>query len=77
MGKSHARCLIDKKNGKGKKKEIVCFLFCLPRDSPFAPMSRSPIPSVKYVYAIDYKSMIGGYRILLVMNSVNPLLIPL
>ena len=26
---------------------------------------------------VDYKSMIGGYRTLLVMNSVNPLLIPL
>jgi hypothetical protein len=32
------------------------------------------LPSVKYVYAVDYKSMIGGYRTLLVMNS---LLIPL
>jgi hypothetical protein len=29
------------------------------------------------VYAVDYKSMIGGYRTLLVMNSVNPFLIPL
>jgi hypothetical protein len=27
--------------------------------------------------AVDYKSMIGGYRALLVMNSVNPLLIRL
>ena len=35
------------------------------------------LPSVKYVYAVDYKSMIGGCRTLLVMNSVNPLLIPL
>ena len=42
-----------------------------------APVSRSQLPSVKYVYAVDYKSMIGGYRTLLVMNSVNPLLIPL
>ena len=41
------------------------------------PMSRSQLISVKYVYAVDCKSMIGGYRTLLVMNSVNPLLIPL
>ena len=41
------------------------------------PMSHSQPPSVKYVYAIDYKSMIGGCRTLLVMNSVNPLLIHL
>jgi hypothetical protein len=40
-------------------------------------MSRPQPPSVKYVYAVDYKSMIGGYRTLSVMNSVNPLLIPL
>jgi hypothetical protein len=40
-------------------------------------MSRSQLPRVKYVYVVDYKSMIGGYRTLLVMNSVNPLLIPL
>ncbi len=40
-------------------------------------MSRSQLPGVKYVYAVDYKSMIGGYRTLLVMNSVNPGLIPL
>jgi hypothetical protein len=44
-------------------------------------MSRSQLPSVKYVYAVDYKSMIGGYRTLpqtlLAMNPVNPLLIPL
>ena len=33
--------------------------------------------SFQYVYTVDYKSMIGGYRTLLVMNSVNPLLIPL
>ena len=52
----------------------------LPRNTVRAlhvPMSRSQLPSVKYVYAVDYKSMIGGYRTLLVMNSVNPLLIPL
>ena len=63
----------------GKQKEKVFFLFCFPRVSPFiiAPMSRSQLPSVKYVYAVDYKSMIGGCRTLLVMNSVNPLLIPL
>ena len=39
--------------------------------------TRSKLPSVKSVYAVDYKSMIGGYRTLLVMNLVNPLLIPL
>ncbi len=61
------------KKGDGKKK----FLFCFPRDSPFAPISRSQLPSVKYVYAVDYKSMIGGNRTLFVMNSVNPLLVPL
>ena len=42
-----------------------------------APMSRVQLPRVKYVYVVDYKSMIGGYRTLLVMNSVNALLIPL
>ena len=42
-----------------------------------APMSRVQLPSVKYVYTVDNKSMIGGYRTLLVMNSVNALLIPL
>ena len=41
------------------------------------PMSRSQLISVKYVYAVDCKSVIGGYRTLSVMNSVNPLLIPL
>jgi hypothetical protein len=72
-------CLDKQKNGWGKKERerIFPFLF-FPRDSPLdAPMSRSQLPSVKYVYAVDYKSMIGGYRTLLVMNSVNPLLIPL
>ncbi len=77
MGKSHAHCLSGKKNGLGKKEEKVFFLICFSHDSPFAPMSRSRLPSVKYVYAVDYKSMIGGYGTLLVMNSVNPLLIPL
>jgi hypothetical protein len=43
-----------------------------------APMSRFQLHSVKYVFAVDYNSMIGGYRTpVLVMNSVNPLLIPL
>jgi hypothetical protein len=38
-----------------KKKEKVFFHFCFPRDSPFilAPMSRSQLPSVKCVYAVD------------------------
>ncbi len=39
-------------------------------------MLHSQQPRVKYVHVVDYKSMIGGYRTLLVMNSVNPLLIP-
>jgi hypothetical protein len=39
-------------------------------------MSRFQLPIVKYVYVVDYKSMIGGYRTLLAMNSVNQLLIP-
>ena len=51
-----------------RNRKYFSFLFSTPR---------SQLPSVKYVYAVDYKSMIGGYRTLLVMNSVNPLLIPL
>ena len=53
---------------KKEIESIFSFLFSTPR---------SQLPSVKYVYAVDYKSMIRGYRTLLVMNSVNPLLIPL
>ncbi len=53
-----------------KKKDKVLVLFCFARDNPFAPMSRSQLPSVEYV-AVDYKSMIGGYRTLSVMNSVK------
>jgi hypothetical protein len=77
--KTPIACCLKIKRSVEKKKEKVFFLFCFPRDSPFiiAPMSRSQLPSVKYVYVVDYKSMIGGYRTLLVMNSVNPLLIPL
>ena len=56
--------------GWGKKEIESIFLF------PFST-SRPQLPSVKYVYVVDYKSMIGGYRTLLVMNSVNPFLIPL
>ena len=64
--------------GKKERESIFPFLFSAPaRLTLDAPMSRSQLPSVKYVYAVDYKSMIGGYRTLLVMNSVNPLLIPL
>jgi hypothetical protein len=64
-----ASCCLDQKSVREKKIESVfSFLFSTPR---------SQLPSVKYVYAVDYKSMIGGYRTLLVMNSVNPLLIPL
>jgi len=51
----------------------IFFLFCFSA----RPTSRSQLPSVKCVYAVDYKSMIGGFRTLLVMNSVFPLLIPL
>jgi hypothetical protein len=51
-----------------RNRKYFSFLFSTPH---------SQLPSVKYVYVIDYKSMIGGYRTLLVMNSVNPLLIPL
>jgi hypothetical protein len=51
-----------------RNRKFLSFLFSTPR---------SQLPSVKYVYAVDYKSMIGGYRTLLVMNSENPLLIPL
>jgi hypothetical protein len=72
-------CLKIKRSVEKKKEGKVFFLFCFPRDSPFiiTPMSHSQLPIVKYVYVVDYKSMIGGYRTLLVMNSVNPLLIPL
>jgi hypothetical protein len=51
-----------------RNRKYFSFLFSTPR---------SQLPSVKYVNAVDYKSMIGGYRTLLVMNSVNPLLNPL
>jgi hypothetical protein len=54
----------------GKRNRKYFFSFLVFRTMP-------QLPSVKYVYAVDYKSMIGGYRTLLVMNSVNPLLIPL
>ena len=40
-------------------------------------LSMKDVFFVENVYAVDYKSMIGGYRTLLVMNSVNPLLFPL
>ena len=53
---------------KKEEERIFSFLFSAPH---------SQLPSVKYVYAVDYKSMIGGYRTILVMNSVNPLLTPL
>ncbi len=74
MGKLPSTAVKKIKRSVGKKKEKVFFLFCFPSDSPFiiAPMSRSQLRSVKYVYAVDYKSMIGGFRTLLVMNSVNP-----
>jgi hypothetical protein len=64
--------LLDKKR-LAREKEKEFFFPCFST----RPMSRSQLPSVKYVYAVDYKSMIGGYRTLLVKNSVNPLLIPL
>jgi hypothetical protein len=63
--------LLQKESRVGWKKEIESiFSFLVFHTMP-------QLPSVKYVYAVDYKSMIGGYRTLLVMNSVNPLLIPL
>jgi hypothetical protein len=45
-----------KKEMKKRKETILFFLFCFPRASPFAPMSRYQLPSVKYVYAVDYKT---------------------
>jgi hypothetical protein len=73
-------CFREKKRLE-KRKSILFFSSVFrvipPRRSLDEPMSRSQLPSVKYVYTVDYKSMIGGYRTLLVMNSVNPLLIPL
>ncbi len=69
--------VLDKRNGwLGKKKEKM-FTTRYPVKALDKPMSHTQLPSVKYVYVVDYKSMIGGYRTLLVMNSVNPLLIPL
>ena len=68
----------DNRNGWRKKK--IFFLFPFSARSIRAlslSVSSSHLPSVKYVYVINYKSMIGGCRTLLVMNSVNPLLIPL
>ena len=64
---------------KKERENVFSFLFSAryPVRALDAPMSRSQLPSVKYVYAVDYKSMIGGCRTLLVMNSVNPSLIPL
>ncbi len=74
-------CCLDKHKTDGKKKEKVFFFFSvfrtITRLALDSPMSHSQLPNVKYVYAVDYKSMIGGYRTLLVMNSVNPFLIPL
>jgi hypothetical protein len=70
----------NKYYGKSPRKRKYFFfsvLRAIARLALNAPMSRSQLHSVKYVYAVDYKSMIGGYRPLLVMNSLNPLLIPL
>ena len=77
------RCLCLLCRGKGHAHIIkstgsrLLFFRAIARFALDAPMSRSQLPTVKYVYDVDYKSMIGGYRTLLVMNSVNPLLIPL
>jgi len=73
--KSHPYCCTDKKNGWGKR-ERKYFYFSVFRAIAHLALW-SQLPSVKYVYAVDYKSMIGGYRTLLVINSVNPWLIPL
>ena len=82
MGNPHACCCPDKKNGWGKRKTKYFFFSVFRviqkrKNTLDQPMSRFQLPSVKYVYAFDYKSRIGGYRTLLVMNSVNPFLIPL
>ena len=61
--------------GLGKKKEENIFLFCFL--TTLRLMSHFQLPIVKDVYVVEYKSMIGGYKTLLVMNSVNPFLIPL
>ncbi len=62
-------CCLDQKSVRKKEIESI-FSFLVFHATP-------QLPSVKYVYAVDYKSMIGGCRTLIVMNSVNPLLIPL
>ena len=67
---SHRLLVVWIRNRLGKKEIESIFSFLVFHATP-------QVPSVKYVYAVDYKSMIGGYRTLLVMNSVNPLLIPL
>jgi hypothetical protein len=46
-----------------------------PRLTVDAPMSRSQLSSVKYVYVVDYKSMIGGYRTLLVNNEFGEVIV--
>jgi hypothetical protein len=74
--------LLVVKNGlEEKKKEKVSVFRPIARLTLDTPMSQSQLPSVKYVYPVDYKSMIGRYRTLLVINSLliglNPLLIPL
>ena len=81
MGTPHACCLGQEKRlaQKKERENVFSFLFSAryPVRSLGKPMSHSQLPRVKYVYAVNYKSMIGGYRTLLVMNLVNPLLIPL
>jgi hypothetical protein len=80
MGNSHRlnNTLSRSENGFLKKKIFFCFR-TRPRENIGHTKSHFKLPSVKYVYVVNYKSMIGGYRTLLVnsVNSVNPLLIPL
>ncbi len=62
---------------KKKRENVFSFLFSFryPVRTLDTPISLSQLPSVKCVYTVDYKGVIGGYRTLSVMNSVNQLLI--
>ena len=49
---------------------LELFFRVIPRLLLDTPRSLSQLPSIEYVYVVDYKSMIGGYTTLLGMNSV-------